>query len=337
MDRFHSGKKAMGAVLAILVAWGAFAAAAEAAAKYPAKAVTVIHGFKPGGGSDQMAQTVQPFLEKVMKQRFVNVYKPGATGAIAWKEVGKNTTPDGYTLTTCLTPQIQLSSMLNANAGFSMADFEPIANMIFDPGILVVGMDSKLKSFQDLIDAARKAPGQIKISHSGTGGDDWYNATMIGKHAGAGFNLVPFEGDGPAWQAAGGGHVDAATTNVGVVTSLVQGGKLRGLAVYTEKRLPSLPDVPTLKELGVNFVEGSYRGYLAPKGTPADLIAVLADGLEKVTADPQYRAACAAINMVPEYKRGDGYKSFLAAKEEILRKIVKEMNLVTDGGKPTPK
>jgi putative tricarboxylic transport membrane protein len=337
MNYLHSSGRALVAVLAILVGLGAFAPAAEAAAKYPVKAVTVIHGFKPGGGSDQMAQTVQPFLEKVMKQRFVNVYKPGATGAIAWKEVGKDTKPDGYTLTTCLTPQIQLSSMLNTNAGFSMADFEPIANMIFDPGILVVGVDSKLKSFQDLIEAARKAPGQIKISHSGTGGDDWYNGTMIGKHAGVGFNLVPFEGDGPAWQAAGGGHVDAATTNVGVVTGLVQGGKLRGLAVYTDKRLASLPDVPTLKELGVNFVEGSYRGYLAPKGTPAEIIAILADGLEKVSADPQYKAACATISMVPEYKRGDVYKSFLAEKQEILRKIVKEMNLVTDGAKPTPK
>jgi putative tricarboxylic transport membrane protein len=337
MNWFHSGVRVMVWVLTVLIGLGAFAPAAEAAAKYPAKAVTVIHGFKPGGGSDQLAQTTQPFLEKVLKQRFINVYKPGATGAIAWKEVGKDTKPDGYTLTTCLTPQIQLSSMLNANAGFTTADFEPIANMIFDPGILVVGVDSKLKSFQDLIEAARKAPGQIRISHSGTGGDDWYNGTMIGKHTGVSFNLVPFEGDGPAWQAAGGGHVDAATTNVGVVTSLVQGGKLRGLAVYTDKRLPSLPDVPTLKELGVNFVEGSYRGYLAPKGTPAEIIAVLADGLEKVSADPQYRAACAAINMVPEYKRGDVYKSFLAAKEKILREIVKEMNLAPEGAKPTPK
>jgi putative tricarboxylic transport membrane protein len=301
--------------------------AAYAAAKYPAKAVTVIHGFKPGGGSDQLAQVTQPFLEKVLKQRFVNVYKPGATGAIAWKEVGKDTKPDGYTLTTCLTPQIQLNSMINANVGYSMVDFEPIANMIFDPGILVVGMDSKYKTFQELIDAAKKEPGKIRISHSGNGGDDWYNGTMIAKLAGVGFNLVPFEGDGPAWQAAAGGHVEAATTNVGVVTSLVQGKKLRGLAVYTEQRLPSIPDVPTLKELGITFVEGSYRGYLAPKGTPKEIINTLADGLEKVSADPQFKAACAAVNMVPNFLRDDAYKSFLASKEEALRKIVKEMKL----------
>ena len=224
--------------------WSPAFTAAYAAAKYPAKAVTVIHGFKPGGGSDQLAQVTQPFLEKVLKQRFVNVYKPGADGAIAWKEVGKDTKPDGYTLTTCLTPKTQLNSMVNANAGYSMADFEPIANMIFDPGILVVGMDSKFKTLQDLIDAAKKAPGQIKLSHSGNGGDDWYNGLMIAKLAGVSFNLVPFDGDAPAWQAAAGGHVDVCTTNVGVVTGAGPGqeaprpGGLHRKAAAVDSRCP---------------------------------------------------------------------------------------------------
>ena len=262
MKRSRSGVKTTGIILTMLFILGMTSGlqATYAAAKYPAKAVTVIHGFKPGGGSDQLSQVTQPFLEKVLKQRFVNVYKPGADGAIAWKEVAKDTKPDGYTLTTCLTPKTQLNSMVNANAGYSMADFEPIANMIFDPGILVAGMDSKFKTFQDLIDAAKKAPGQIRLSHSGNGGDDWFNGLMISKLAAVSFNMVPFDGDAPAWQAAAGGHVDVCTNNVGVVTGLVQGKKLRGLAVYTEKRLPSIPDVPTLKELGINLVQGSYRG-----------------------------------------------------------------------------
>jgi len=100
------------------------------------------------------------------------------------------------------------------------------------------------------------------------------------------------------------------------------------LAVYTEKRLPSISEVPTLKELGVNLVEGSYRGYLAPKGTPKEIITILADGLEKVSADPQHKAACAAQNMVPDFKRGDAFKTFLAQEEEMLRKIAKEMKLI---------
>jgi putative tricarboxylic transport membrane protein len=322
--------KKTGLFLALLFVMGMITGrmSAIAAEKYPAKAVTVIHGFKPGGGSDQLAQVTQPFLEKVLKQRFVNVYKPGADGAIVWKEVGKDTKPDGYTLTTCLTPKTQLNSMVNANSGYAMTDFETIANMIFDPGILVVAADSKFKTLQDLIDAAKKAPGQIRLSHSGNGGDDWFNALMISKLTGATFNLVPFDGDAPAWQAAAGGHVEVCSTNVGVVTGVVQGKKLRGLAVYTDKRLPSISEVPTLKEQGVNLIEGSYRGYLAPKGTPKEIIAILADALEKVSADPQHRAACAALNMVPDFKRGDAFKTFLAQEEEMLRKVAKEMKLI---------
>ena len=306
----------------------AFGMAAVAAEKYPTKAVTVIHGFKPGGGSDQLAAVTQPVLEKMLKQRFVNVYKPGADGAIAWKEVGKDTKPDGYTLTTLLTPKTQLNSMVNRDAGYSMADFEPIVNMIFDPGILVVAPDSKYKSLNELIDAAKKAPGTIRVSHSGEGGDDWYNALMIEKLTGAKFNLIPFDGDAPAMQAAMGGHVDAATTNVGVVTGLVRGKKLRGLAVYTQQRLASISEVPTLKELGVNLVEGSYRGYLAPKGTPKEIIKILADAMEKVSKDPQFLEACAAINMIPQFKRDQELKTFLDEEDALLRKVAKDMKLI---------
>ena len=236
MKRSRSAVKTTGMILTMLFILGMISGlqAAYAAAKYPAKAVTVIHGFKPGG--ERPALAGHPALPGEGPEAAVRqCYKPGADGAIAWKEVAKDTKPDGYTLTTCLTPKTQLNSMVNANAGYSMADFEPIANMIFDPGILVAGMDSKFKTFQDLIEAAKKAPGQIRLSHSGNGGDDWFNGLMISKLASVSFNMVPFDGDAPAWQAAAGGHVDVCTNNVGVVTGLVQGKKLRGLAVYTEE------------------------------------------------------------------------------------------------------
>lgn len=294
--------------------------------EYPTKAVTVEHGFKPGGGSDQLSQLVQPFLEKVLKQQFVNVYKPGADGAIAWKEVA-HSKPDGYTLTTCLTPKTQINYLVNTNAGYTMDDFEPIANIIFDPGVLVVPADSKFKTLKDLLDYAKKNPGQLKLSNSGTGSDDWYNAIMIEKLADVKFNNIPFEGDGPAWQAAAGGHVDASTNNISSVAPLIKGGKLRALAVYTNERLPLFPDVPTLKENGIDFVEGSYRGYLAPKGTPKEIINILADGMEKVVQDPAFKKACSDVSLDIVFKRGDDYKAFLDKELTNIKKIVQEMNL----------
>lgn len=301
--------------------------AEEKKEQYPAKAVTVIHGFKAGGGSDQLSQLVQPYLEKILKQQFANVYKPGADGAIAWKEVGKTSKPDGYTLSTVLTPKTQLNSFINKEAGYTMEDFEPVANIVFDPGMLVVGPDSKFKTAQELVDYAKKNPGQLKMSNSGTGGDDWFNAVMIEKLAGAKFNNIPFEGDAPAWQAAAGNHVDANTNNLSTVTPLIKGGKLKPLAVYTEKRVAEFPDVPTLKELGIDLVVGSSRGYIAPKGTPKEVIDTLANAMEQVTKDPEFIKATKAANIEIQFLKGEENKKFLAAEKDRLKKIVDEMKL----------
>ena len=300
--------------------------ATETKIEYPTKAVQVIHGFKPGGGSDQLSQLVQPYLEKILKNQFGNVYKSGADGAIAWKEVSKSK-PDGYTLTTVLTPKTQLNSFINKDAGYTMDGFEPIANVVFDPGMFVVGPDSQFKTMQEFIDFAKSNPGKARVSNSGTGGDDWFNAVMIEKLGGLKFNNVPFEGDGPAWQAAAGGHVDANSNNLSTVTPLIQGKKLRALAVYTDKRVPSFPDVPTLKELGIDLVEGSYRGYLAPKGTPKEIIDILANAIEQVTKDPEFIKAAKAANLEIVFKKGEENKKFLNTEKDALKKIVDEMGL----------
>jgi putative tricarboxylic transport membrane protein len=300
----------------------------EAAKKieYPTKAVTVIHGFKPGGGSDQLSQMVQPFLEKDLKVQFANVYKTGADGAIAWKEIAHSTKPDGYTLSTLLTKTI-LNSLINKEAGYTMADFKPIAQVVWDPGILVVAPDSPYKTAQELIDYAKKNPGKLKMTNSGTGGDDWYTAVMIEKLSGAKMNHIPFEGDAPAWQAVAGGHADANSTNASVVTSLVKGGKLRALAVYADKRLPEFPDVPTLKELGINLVQGSARGYLAPKDTPQEIVDILANAIEKVTKDPEFIKATKAGSLEIIFKKGDDYAKALKDEEASMKKVIDEMGL----------
>lgn len=304
-------------------------AAAPAAPKtdFPTKAVTVVHGFAPGGGSDQLGQLVQPFLQKILKQNFNNEYKTGADGAIAWKEIAKSTKADGYTLSTVLTPKTQLNSFINKDAGYTMADFEPVANIVFDPGMLVVGPNSQFKTMKDLLDYAKANPGKLKVSNSGTGGDDWFNAVMIEKLSNVKFNNIPFNGDGPAWQAAAGNNVDANTNNLSTVTPLIKGGKLKALAVYTDKRIPDFPDVPTLKELGINLVEGSYRGYIAPKGTPKEVVDVLANAMEQVTKDPEFIKAAKAVNLEIVFKKGDDFKNFLKTEGDNLQKTVQDMGL----------
>ena len=294
--------------------------------EYPTKAVQVIHGFKPGGGSDQLAQFAQPFLEKILKVQFANVYKPGADGAIVWKELARSTKADGYTLGTLMTPKTQLNS-ITADSGYKMSDFVPIANMISDPGIFLVPADSPFKTFKDVLEYAKQNPGKLKVGNSGTGGNGWYNGLMIQKLSGTTWNNIPFEGDGPVITAAAGGHVEGATTNTGQSIAMVKGGKVRALAVYTDKRLDSLPDVPTLKEMGVDFTAASYRGYLAPKDTPKEVVAILADALEQVSKDPAFIKLCADSNLSVVFMKGDAYKTYLDKELKQLEQVVAENNL----------
>lgn len=296
---------------------------------YPTKAITVLHGFAAGGGSDQLHQLVKPFVEKVLKQNLAAVYKPGADGAIVWKEVANMTgaKADGYTISTVLTPKTQLNQFINKNAGFKTEDFVGIANLVFDPGMLVVGPNSPYKTFKELIDFAKANSGKIKLSHSGDGGDDWFNGVMIGKLTGVKFNMVPFTGDGPAWQAAAGANVDANTNNLSIVGPQVKGGKLRALAVYNDQRLPDFPDVPTLKELGVNFSEGSYRGFIAPKDTNKEIVEILANAMEQITKDPEFIKAMKAGGLELKFLKGDAFKKFLDDQTKQLGQVVKEMGL----------
>ena len=314
------------------VGTAATVAATEAPKKidYPTKAINVAQGHAPGGGADQMYQLTKPFLEKILKQNLLTTYKTGADGAINWKEIAemKGAKADGYTLSPMISPKMQLNSFNNKNAGFKMEDYVGIANIFFDPGILVVEPNSPFKTFKDFIDYAKANPGKLKLAHSGDGGDDWYNALMIGKLTSVKFNLVPFAGDGPAWMAAAGGNVEANMNNLGVVSAQIKGGKLRALAIYADKRHPDFPDVPTLKELGVDFSEGSYRGFNAPKDTPKEIVKILADDIEQMTKDPEFIKVAKAANLDIMFLRDQELQKFIDKITKNSEQIIKEMETV---------
>ncbi|MCL5045603.1 MAG: tripartite tricarboxylate transporter substrate binding protein [Actinobacteria bacterium] len=292
--------------------------------KFPTKPITVIQGFKPGGGSDQLAQMIQPRLEKILGQSFVNVYKPGATGAIAWNELATSTKNDGYTISITNTPMLQANYLLNPEHKYTVDMLEPIANIVTDPGVLVVKADGPLKTWKDFVDKAKENSGKVSVGNSGVGGDDYFNVILIEKLAGIKLNSVPFEGDGPSWQAALGGQIDASSNNLAITYPMLKAGKLRALAVYSDKRVPMLPDVPTLKELGINVVGGSSRGYSAPKGTPKEIIDILANAMEKVVNDPEFKKSAQELSVVIDFKKTDGYKSYLKTDETRMKQIIEE-------------
>ena len=302
-----------------------FGATVLAQAAYPTKQVTVLQGFKPGGGSDTLAQLTQPFLEKELGKSFINQYIPGATGAIAWTKLAKATKPDGYTISITNTPMLQTNYIMNKEITYNIKEMEPIANVITDPGIIVVAANSPYKTFKDFADACKATPGRVTVANSGTGGDDFFTSLIFEKNTGLKIQMVPFEGDGPSWQAAMGGKVDVSFNNLGITYPQLKGGNLRALAIFADARYPLLPDVPTVKELGYDIVSGSSRGYSAPKGIPAEAKAVLIAAFKKISQNPDFLKACDDRASVVDMKYGDDYKVFLEKEEQLFGKIWDEV------------
>ncbi len=314
--------KALPLVAAAVLAGVSFTCAAQAEGYKDGDKITVLIGFKPGGGSDSLAQLVEPFLAKAMNVKFVNQYMPGATGAIAWTKLGNATKNDGYTISITNSPMIVSNYLLNSEIKYSVKQFEPLANVVTDPGILVVGKESPYKTAQEFIAAAKANPGKITIGNSGIGGDDFFSCIFMERATGAKFKMVPFKGDGPSWTAAMGGKIDASSNNLGITYAQIEAGNLRALAVYATKRHPKLPDVPTMKELGYDLVNGSSRGFSAPAGIPADKRAALLAGFEKVVNDPEFLAEAERQAQTIDPILGDDYKKMLFEMEDVYKPIV---------------
>jgi len=311
--------------MGVLVVLACVMVGGAAFAAYPAKQITVLQGFKPGGGSDTLAQLTQPYLEKVIGQSFINQYIPGATGAIAWTQLAKTSKKDGYTISITNTPMLQTNYIMTPEITYNISELEPLANVVTDPGIIVVGKDSPYKTVQDFLQAVKDNPGKITVGNSGVGGDDFFTTLIVEKATGLKFQMIPFEGDGPSWQAAMGGKIDASFNNLGITYPQIKAGNLVPLALFAEKRYELLPDVPTLKELGFNVVSGSSRGYSAPKGIPEEAKNALVEAFRKMAEMPEFVKACNDRASIIDMKFGDEYKAMLEEQETIFKGIWEEV------------
>ena len=317
--------KVLSVFAAALMAGAAIVGTANAEAYKSGDKIKILQGFKPGGGSDALAQLVLPFLSKELDVTFVNEYIPGAAGAIAWAKLGNATKPDGYTLSITNSPMIVSNYLLNEEIKYNVKQLEPIANVVTDPGILVVGPNSPYKTFEEFLAAAKANPDKITVGNSGVGGDDFFSTIFMSQLTGAKFKMVPFAGDGPSATAAMGDKIDASANNLGIVYAQIKANNLRPLAIFSEKRHPKLPDVPTMKELGYNLVNGSSRGFSAPAGLPQDKRDALVAAFKKVLSDPAFLAEAERQTQDIDPIVGDDYKNMIFSMEDVYRPIVEEV------------
>ena len=306
-------------VLALALATTMLCAGVSPAADYPRKPINVLIGFAPGGGSDVMLSMVRPLLERTLKTTLVPVYKPGAGSDIALTELATSKA-DGYTVVISCTPQVPINAVVRETQ-YKLSDMVFVANVVTDPGILVVRTESPYKSLADFLQAMKEKPGKISVGVSSAPGDDWFAVHMLQAAAKVEANIVPFSGDGPSWQAALAGHVDASANNLGIVYPQVKGGKLRALAVMTEKRSPHLPDVPTFKELGYNFTSGSSRGFSMPRETSKEIVQAFASAVKQVMEAEEFKANADKTAFPSDYQGPEEYTAYIKKLDVVYRPL----------------
>ncbi len=276
-------------LLAVLVI--ALESCAPSASKYPAKPITLVVHAAAGGGSDIFARTMAAAVEKdkLSPQPIIVENRPGGSGMVAFEYVaGKKGDP--YFMLTAVASF--LATPLQAKSSVTYKDFTPIANLAFDEFMIIAKADSNFKSMKDLADYARANPRTVKAGGALQGSGDSMCVYLIEKETGIKFTYSSFNSAAEVNSGLLNGSIDFASTNPGEALELVKAGKVRILGVLSEKRVAGAPDVPTLKEQGINTVYVQNRGLVAPAGISAD--------------DRQ-----ALQSLVLRYAQSDGFKKYI--------------------------
>ena len=255
----------------------------------PDRAITMIVAFAAGGGTDAAARLIARFMERDLGQSVVVLNRPGAGGEIGFSELAR-ARPDGLTIGFINTPHI-LTLPMERQARFRLEDFSLIGNIVDDPGGLWVRADSDIRSFADLIAAARARPETISYGTTGVGSDDHLGVLALERATGAKFLHVPFAGSAQVKQNLISRALQLGSMNMSEAVNDMRHGVLRPLAQMAATRWDMTPQVPTLRELGHDVIEGSMRGMAAPAGLPAEVVARLAVSVRRTVDDPAFQEA----------------------------------------------
>jgi tripartite-type tricarboxylate transporter receptor subunit TctC len=258
---------------------------APVALAYPDKPVQYVIPFAPGGESDIAARLQAQVFSAKFKQEMIVVNKAGAGGALAWSQMN-NMPGDGHTIVGVNLPHIVLQP-LEPGTQFRTEDVTPVYFFHYTPDAVIVSADSPFRTFADLVKTAREKPEAVTIAGSGTNTANHVAQVRLDRELGIRTTYVPFKGTGDMVSSILGNHVSAAMSYS--TLAIQQKGKMRMLAVATEKRLPQFPDVPTFKELGFNWVDGAYRGIGVPKSTPQAVRKQVSDMMDAINKDPELR------------------------------------------------
>jgi tripartite-type tricarboxylate transporter receptor subunit TctC len=309
-------------VAALAVTVSAFAAG------YPDKTVTIVVPFPPGGSTDAIARVLTTKLPEKLGGSWIIDNKAGATGTIGAALV-KRAPADGYTLFVSSLGPFVIAPHLYKNVQYdALKDFDPITVLVQAPNVLCVPASSPIKNVGDMLAALKKTPGKMSFASSGAGSSDHLSAELFWQQTGTQGLHVPYKGGGPAITDLIGGQVDAAFVNINSIITQVKAGKVRAIAVSSEKRNPLLPDVLTLREQGVNGAEvESWQAIAAPKGIPADVKQKLYKAIVEILNDPSVKPQLLAQGFEIVGDTPEHFEKFQAAEYARWKNLIESRHI----------
>jgi len=295
---------------------------------YPRKPVTLVVPYPPGGNVDTGARIIAEPLRKIFGKPFIIENKAGAGGMIAGEYVAK-AEPDGHTLFVGANGPVLHSPLIYGRSPYEWSrDFAPITSFAFTPMALVVHPSLPVKTAQELFDLIKRKPGELKFATPGAGTTNDLLGALLVMNTGAKWITVHYKGNAPALNDLLGGQVDFSFEQITTGLPQIKAGKIRALAVTAEKRVPWLPDVPTLEEEGFKGAVGvTFTGVLAPVKTPSEIISRLNEALVKIVKDKEIIDKLFTAGAEARASSPEEFKKYLAAEYARWAKVIKAANI----------
>jgi tripartite-type tricarboxylate transporter receptor subunit TctC len=324
-------KRAVVVIAVALFAFMALPAVTIAADAYPSKPITAIVPMAAGGSSDLMARAIEKFWTKYSPQPLVIVNKPGGGGVVGTEQVVRSR-PDGYTLYIGYgSGHDVVMPTLQKMPYDPLKDLIAVARVSIHSVVIVTGAKSPFNSIKDVIEYSKKEGKPVTTAVSVKAGAVDIALTAFGKAAGVNIVTVPFSGGAEATTALAGGHLMIGGGHPSEVIPHIKSGRFKPLAVVLPQRDPTLPNVPTLKEQGIDvYTWGSVKGVAAPAGTPKETIKYIEGNIKKICDDPEFQKVMATLNQPVMYQGSEEFTKFIKQATADYAALIKKLNITIE-------
>ena len=301
----------------------AMAALAAQAQEYPAKPVTIVVPFAPGGPTDITARTLGDQLARSLGQQFIVENKPGAGSRLAAKYVA-GATPDGYTLLWGSGSSLAVAPLLYKDAGYDPEkSFAPVSIGASTPFLVAIGAVVPAQNMQELVALARREPGKLNFASAGSGSSLHIIGEMLKAAAGINLTHVPYKGGAPARNAVLAGEAQITFDAISVLGPYVTAGRLRAVAVTSARRHPLFPDVPTTAEAGLpGVLATAWFGMVAPAGTPVAIVEKLSDAMRRAVGTAEIRERFAKLGFEAVGSAPAEFAAFIAEDRARYKRVI---------------